>query len=50
MPVFNTNPAYIKEAVESVVVNQTYKGRIDLIIVDDGSTNMRTVAYLENLP
>lgn len=50
MPVFNTNPAYLKEAVESIILNQTYKGQIDLIIVDDGSSNMRTVAYLESLP
>ena len=50
MPVFNTSPSYLKEAVESIVVHQTYKGSISLIIVDDGSTNMRTCAYLEGLP
>ena len=27
---------------------QTYRGSITLIIVDDGSTNLRTVQYLES--
>ena len=48
MPVFNTNPHYIKEAIESIIVTQTYKGPIMLCLIDDGSTNMRTVQYLES--
>merc|ERR1712060_557561 len=49
MPVYNTNPHYLKEAVESIVLHQTYKGTIMLVIVDDGSTNHRTAQFLQNV-
>ena len=47
MPVYNTKPSYIKQAMESVTVKQTYAGPIHLIIVDDGSTDARVVKYLD---
>ena len=47
MPVFNTSPHFLNEAIDSIVVAQTYKGALTLIIVDDGSTNMRTVQCLQ---
>ena len=43
MPVFNSSQHHLKEAIDSVIVHQTYKGPIELIIIDDGSTNIRTV-------
>ena len=49
MPVYNSNPHYIKEAVDSIIVNQTYKGPLNLVIINDGSTNARTVQYLEQV-
>ena len=49
MPVYNTNPSYLKEAIDSIVVTQTYKGPLTLLIVDDGSTNQRTVQFLESI-
>lgn len=48
MPVYNTNPQFLKEAIDSIVVTQTYRGPITLVIVNDGSTNQRTVQYLES--
>ena len=48
MPVFNTSPQYMKEAIESIIVTQTYKGPIILCLIDDGSTNMRTVQFIES--
>ena len=47
MPVFNTSPHYIKEAIDSIIVNQTYRGPITLVIINDGSTNQRTVNSLQ---
>ena len=49
MPVYNSNPHYIKEAVDSIIINQTYKGPLNLVIINDGSTNARTVQYLEQV-
>lgn len=44
MPVFNTNLAFLKEAVESVM-GQIYPNW-ELCIVDDHSTNQKTIQYL----
>ena len=49
VPVFNTNPQFLKEAIDSIVVTQTYKGPITIIIVNDGSTNPRTNQYLDDV-
>ena len=48
MPVYNTNPQFLKEAIDSIVVTQSYKGPITLIIINDGSTNQRTNQFLES--
>ena len=48
MPVYNTSPQLLKEAIDSVIVTQTYKGPIHLVIINDGSTNPRTQNYLES--
>jgi len=37
MPVYNTNPEYLKQAAESIL-NQTF-GDFEFIIINDGSTN-----------
>jgi len=49
MPVFNSSPQFLKEAIDSIVVNQTYRGPITLVIINDGSTSQRTVQYLESV-
>ncbi|MBQ8635186.1 glycosyltransferase family 2 protein [bacterium] len=46
IPVFNTNPKYIQEAIDSAL-NQTYKN-IEIIVVNDGSKNKETLEYLNN--
>lgn len=46
MPVFNTNPAYLKEAVNSIL-NQSFFD-FELIIVDDGSSNSATLSCLDS--
>ena len=48
MPVYNSSPQFLKEAIDSIVVNQTYRGPITLVIINDGSSNPRTVQYLES--
>ena len=48
MPVYNTNPQFLKEAIDSIVLTQTYRGPITLVIIDDGSTSSRTVQFIEN--
>jgi glycosyltransferase involved in cell wall biosynthesis len=48
MPVYNTQTSFLKEAILSVVKSQTYKGQLWLIIVDDGSTDPKTVKMLES--
>ena len=47
IPVYNVKPEYIQEAIESVL-NQTYKN-IEIIVVNDGSTNNETLEYLQTL-
>jgi len=49
MPVFNSSPQFLKEAIDSIVLNQTYRGPVTLVIINDGSTNQRTVQYLESV-
>jgi cellulose synthase/poly-beta-1,6-N-acetylglucosamine synthase-like glycosyltransferase len=48
MPVFNTNQYFLKEAIVSVLKNQTYKGPLILVIVDDGSSDPKTVSMLNS--
>ena len=45
IPVYNTNPNYIKTAIDSVS-NQTLND-IEIIVIDDGSTNQSTLNFLE---
>lgn len=47
IPVYNVKPEYIQEAIDSVL-NQTYKN-IEIIVVNDGSTNNETLEYLQTL-
>lgn len=47
IPVYNTKPDYIRESINSVL-NQTYKN-IEIIIVNDGSTDKNTIEYLKSL-
>lgn len=47
VPVFNTEPEYIKVALESLF-NQTISD-IEIIVVNDGSSNPDTIAYLKEL-
>lgn len=47
IPVYNTQPKYLKVAIESVL-NQSQKG-IEIIIVNDGSTNADILDYLGSL-
>ena len=47
IPVYNTKPNYIQEAINSAL-NQTLKD-IEIIIVNDGSTNQETLKYLKEL-
>jgi glycosyltransferase involved in cell wall biosynthesis len=48
MPVYNTNQHFLKEAILSILKSQTYKGTTYLIIVDDGSTDPKTVKMLDS--
>jgi len=47
IPVYNTKPNYIQEAINSAL-NQTLKD-IEIIVVNDGSTNQETLKYLKEL-
>lgn len=47
VPVFNTKPEYIRECLDSLL-NQTYsKDKYEIIVVDDGSTNIDTKRVLQ---
>jgi len=37
VPVFNTEPAYFHECMDSIL-NQDYEGEYEVILIDDGST------------
>lgn len=47
IPVYNVKPEYIDEAINSVL-NQTYKN-IEIIVVNDGSTDENTLNYLKTI-
>lgn len=47
IPVFNTKHYYINDAINSAL-KQTYKN-IEIIIVNDGSTDKETIEYLETI-
>lgn len=47
VPVFNTEPEYIQTALESLY-NQTLSD-LEIIVVNDGSSNPDTIAYLKQL-
>ncbi|MBQ1997784.1 MAG: glycosyltransferase family 2 protein, partial [Alphaproteobacteria bacterium] len=46
IPVYNTKPEYVQAAVDSVL-NQTLK-EIEIVIVNDGSTDKNTINFLKN--
>lgn len=48
IPVFNTDPAHLYEAVRSVL-NQTIQQKFKIVIVDDGSTQLSTIKAVESL-
>ena len=45
IPVYNVEPNYIENAINSVI-NQTYEN-IEIIVVNDGSTDINTIEYLK---
>lgn len=47
IPVYNVKPSYINDAINSAL-NQTYKN-IEIIVVNDGSTNEETLEYLKTI-
>ena len=47
IPVYNVKPNYINDAVNSALA-QTYKN-IEIIIVNDGSTDEKTLEYLKTI-
>ncbi len=47
IPVYNTEPEFLQKAINSVL-NQTYKN-IEIIIVNDGSTDINTLNFLKTL-
>ena len=47
IPVYNVKPCYINDAINSALA-QTYKN-IEIIVVNDGSTDKETLEYLETI-
>lgn len=47
IPVYNVEPNYIENAINSVI-NQTYEN-IEIIVVNDGSTDINTIEYLKSI-
>lgn len=47
IPVYNVNPEFIKESLNSVL-ESTYQN-LEVIVVNDGSTKQETVAYLNSI-
>ena len=47
IPVYNVEPDFIKTALDSML-HQTYKN-IEILLVDDGSTDSKTLDYLQTL-
>lgn len=48
IPVYNTDPAHLLEAVRSII-NQTIEQKFKTVIVDDGSTQISTIKAVESL-
>jgi glycosyltransferase involved in cell wall biosynthesis len=48
MPVYNTQQTFLKEAILSIIKSQTFKGQLYLIIIDDGSTDPKTIKLLDS--
>lgn len=51
VPVFNTDPKYIEECIESIayVFGNNKSLNYEVMIVNDGSTDVSTIAYLKKL-
>jgi glycosyltransferase involved in cell wall biosynthesis len=48
IPVFNTDPAHLYEAVRSIL-NQTIDQKFKIVVVDDGSTQISTITAINAL-
>lgn len=49
MIVCNNVPQYMKDALDSVLLQQTFRGKPHVIIVDNGSQDGRTVKFLNQV-
>lgn len=47
IPIYNTKPAFIQECLDSISLIQNID--YEVIVVNDGSTNAETCAFLNNL-